>query len=125
MKRKFYQLAIIVVSLLIINGLSRNFLELWQQKKRVERVEQDVAALEQKEVELKGELRYYQSDEYVEKIAREKLLLGKEGETVLLLPTEFPAESLITDHPASPTGGESPDIVPFWKRWLKRLGLVF
>lgn len=118
MKRTFYQLAVIVVSLLIINGLSRNFLELWQQKKRVERVEQDVAALEQKEVELKGELRYYQSDEYVEKIAREKLLLGKEGETVLLLPSGFPNQSPITNH-------QSPDIVPFWKKWLKKLGFNF
>lgn len=118
MRRKFYQLAVIVVSLLIINGLSRNFLELWKQKKRVERVEQDVAALEQKEVELKGELRYYQSDEYVEKIAREKLLLGKEGETVLLLPTEFPAQSLIIDN-------ESLDIVPFWKKWMNKLGFNF
>lgn len=118
MRRKFYQLAIIVVSLLIINGLSRNFLELWQQKKRVERVEQDVASLEQKEVELKGELRYYQSDEYVEKIAREKMLLGKEGETVLLLPTVFPSQSPITDH-------QSPSAVPFWRRWMKKLGFNF
>lgn len=125
MRRKFYQLAIIIVSLLIINGLSRNLLELWQQKKRVGRVEQDVAALEQKEVELKGELRYFQSDEYVEKITREKLLLGKEGETVLLLPTIFSSQSPITDHSASPAGGELPSETPFWKEWMKKLGFNF
>lgn len=117
-KRKFYQLAVIVVSLLIINGLSRNLLELWQQKKRVERIEQEVSDLEQQEVELKGQLRYYQSDEYVEKIAREKLLLGKEGETVLLLPSVFPTQSPITSH-------QSPDMVPFWKRWMRKLGFNF
>jgi cell division protein FtsB len=117
MRRKFYQIAVIIVSLLVINGLSRNFLELWQQKKRVERVEQDVADLEQKEVELRGQLRYFQSDEYVEKIAREKLLLGKEGETVLLLPTIFLSQPPITDR-------QSLDIVPFWKRWFKKLGLI-
>ena len=44
--------------------------------------------LEAKEVELKKQLEYYRSDEYVEKMAREKLLLQKEGETVILLPEQ-------------------------------------
>ena len=42
--------------------------------------------LEIEEAELKKKLEYYRSDEYVEKVAREKLLLQKEGETVILLP---------------------------------------
>ena len=49
-------------------------------------MQQEVKDLEAKEVELKKQLEYYRSDEYVEKIAREKLLLRKEGETVILLP---------------------------------------
>lgn len=122
MKRTLYQLTVIVVSLLVINGLSRNLLELWQQKKRVERIEQEVSDLEQKEVELKGQLRYYQSDEYVEKIAREKLLLGKEGETVFLLPT-----GVISDKSSEfrVQGEDMKDKEPFWKRWARKLGINF
>lgn len=86
MKRRLYQLAIIVIGLFIIYGSSRNILELWQQKQRVWRIQKEVKELEVKESELKKKLEYYNSDEYIEKMAREKLLLQKEGETVILLP---------------------------------------
>ena len=86
MKRRLYQLAIIIIGLFIIYGSSRNILELWQQKQRVWKIQKEVKDLEIKEKELKKKLEYYNSDEYVEKIAREKLLLQKAGETVILLP---------------------------------------
>jgi len=86
MKRRLYQLFIIVAGLFIIYGSSRNILELWQQKQRVWRMQKEVQDLEAKEAELKKQLEYYRSDDYVEKMAREKLLLQKEGETVILLP---------------------------------------
>jgi len=89
MKRRLYQLFIIVIGLFIIYGSSRNILELWQQKQRVWRMQQEVKDLEAKEAELKKQLEYYLSDDYVEKMAREKLLLQKEGETVISFPSEF------------------------------------
>ncbi|MEK9171263.1 MAG: septum formation initiator family protein, partial [Patescibacteria group bacterium] len=82
MKRRLYQLTIIVVGLFIIYGSSRNILELWLQKQRVWKIQKEVKELEIKEADLKKKLEYYSSDEYVEKVAREKLLLQKEGETV-------------------------------------------
>jgi cell division protein FtsB len=87
-KRRLYQLTIIVIGLFIIYGSSRNILELWRQKQRVWRIQKEVKELEIKEAELKKKLEYYNSDEYVEKMAREKLLLQKEGETVILIPQE-------------------------------------
>jgi cell division protein FtsB len=87
-KRRLYQLTIIAVGLFIIYGSSRNILELWQQKQRVWKIQKEVKELEAKEAELKKKLEYYSSDEYVEKTAREKLLLQKEGETVILLPEQ-------------------------------------
>ena len=86
MKRRLYQLTIIVIGLFIIYGSSRNIIELWQQKQRVWKIQKEVKELEIEEAELKKKLEYYNSDEYVEKMAREKLLLQKEGETVILLP---------------------------------------
>lgn len=88
MKRRLYQLTITVVGLFIIYGSSRNILELWQQKQRVWKIQKEVKELEVKEAELKKKLEYYNSEEYVEKMAREKLLLQREGETVILLPSE-------------------------------------
>lgn len=86
MKRRLYQLTIIVVGLFIIYGSSRNILELWLQKQRVWKIQKEVKELEIKETDLKKKLEYYSSDEYVEKVAREKLLLQKEGETVVSIP---------------------------------------
>ena len=45
--------------------------------------------MEIKEADLKKKLEYYSSDEYVEKVAREKLLLQKEGETVVSIPSDL------------------------------------
>lgn len=88
MKRRLYQLVIIIVSLFIIQGLSRSLIELNQQKNRTKRAEEELANLEKQKEELQEQLEYYSSDEYVEKIAREKLMLGKAGETVYILPKE-------------------------------------
>lgn len=88
MKRRIYQLAIIIVSLFIIQGLSRSLIELNIQKNRAKKVEEELLNLEKQKEELQKQLQYYQSDEYVEKIAREKLMLGKVGETVYILPKE-------------------------------------
>lgn len=89
MKRRLYQLTIIVVGLFIIYGSSRNILELWLQKQRVWKIQKEVKELEIKEADLKKKLEYYSSDEYVEKVAREKLLLQKEGETVVSIPADL------------------------------------
>lgn len=81
-------MAIIIISLFIIQGLSRSLIELNIQKNRTKKAEEELLNLEKQKEELKKQLEYYQSEEYVEKIAREKLMLGKEGETVLILPKQ-------------------------------------
>ena len=113
MKRWLYQITIIIVSLFIIQGFSRSLIELWQQKQRLSKAKQELVELEKKEEELKKQLAYYQSDEYVEKIAREKLMLGKPGEEVILLPkADQPLAEMNTNE------GQNKNI-PLWKRVLK------
>ena len=121
MKRRLYQLTIIVIGLFIIYGSSRNILELWQQKQRVWRIQKEVQELEVKEAELKKKLKYYNSDEYVEKMAREKLLLQKEGETVISLPQEQ-NQNGITNYQLPITNPDNADLSN-WQKWLKLLGL--
>ncbi len=122
MRRRLYQLAVIVASLFIINGLSRGLIELSGQQKRFDRARQELKKLDQKQVELKRQLEYFSSDEYVETIARDKLLLAKEGETVLILPKENDAALL----PSSffPLPSEAEPQLPNWQKWAKLFGFI-
>lgn len=122
MKRRLYQLTIIVVSLFIIHGLSRNLGQMWQQRERVRRMKRELLQLSQQELDLRRELNYYRSDEYVEKIAREKLLLGKEGETVIMLPEELRSgddASFFVDNIEI----ERKEYAPNWKKWARLFGV--
>ena len=125
MRRHLYQITIIVVSLFVINGLSRNLVELWQQKMRLKRAADEVVQLKLKEEELKKQLEYYQSDEYVEKIARDKLLLAKPGETILLLPQPN-GNNPINQFPIStnnPMDTETNQVnLSNWQKWAKLFG---
>ncbi len=119
MRRRLYQLAVILVCLFIIQGLSRGLIELSAQERRLGRAQSDLKNLKQKEVELKQQLEYFRSDEYVEKIARDKLLMAKPGETVLILPKEtknsvFSIQNSELDNPA--------DDLPNWQKWAKLFG---
>lgn len=120
MKRKFYQLAIIIVSLFIIHGLSRSLIELSAQKKRIGKVKEDMVKLEKEEQELLKQLKYYQSEEYVEAIARDKLLLSLSGETVIVLPDE--ANKDLRPLSFIPQPSEAEPQLPNWKKWAKLFG---
>lgn len=120
MKRRLYQLAIILASLFIIQGLSRGLVELSAQDRRLGRAQTELGKLKQKEVELKQQLEYFQSDEYVEKIARDKLLMAKEGETVLILPKQDENhKSEIINHISE---DKSQEDIPNWKKWAQLFG---
>ncbi len=120
MRRRLYQLAVIVASLFIINGLSRGLVELSGQQKRLERAQQELKKLERKQVELKQQLEYFRSDEYVETIARDKLLLAKPGETVLLLPeSQTQNNQQLTIINQQSLG--DPDL-PNWQKWAQLFG---
>jgi len=68
--------------------------------------------LEERQSRLKDQLKFAQSPEFIEKEAREKLSMGRENETVLVLPENL--EDLIG---VSQTEQVKP--LPNWKRWWK------
>lgn len=124
MKRRLYQIAIIIVSLFIIQGLSRSLVELWKQRDWVRKSEQELTRLKQQEQDLEKQKEYYQSDEYVEKIAREKLMLGKEGEEVVILPRQHnDNEAPISTNKPINTNEQTNENLPNWKKWMKAFEL--
>lgn len=92
----------------MIVNLTRSILELLGAGDKIKEAEERVAQLRLKNDDLQKKFEEVQSPAYLEKMAREKLGLAKEGEVVVILPPYQP--------PASPSSKENQ---PNWKKWLK------
>lgn len=117
MRKRLVTSLIIIFSFYLIVSLSREIIELIQ-KEQV--IEQEQLKLEELMVEtqlLKEELNYVQSEEFVEKEARGKLGLSKEGETIVVLPENF--EEMVE----SSRKGIGVEKIPNWRKWLRIFGL--
>ena len=80
----------VVLGLVVFVGFSvvKERREQQTNKDRVDALRQEVADLSGKNTELAQMIKYFQSEEYVEREAREKLNLQKPGEKVVIVPEE-------------------------------------
>lgn len=85
---------------------------------RVTEAEKELEMMQRENENLTRELRGVKTPEYMERLAREKLGYGKEGEVVVVIdPTDL--EASVDKLPKSES-----EQVPNWKRW-RRLYLGF
>lgn len=109
----------IVFWLLFIGGvyliivLARDLWEVLSSRERVEEAQKKVEILAKRKEELEQELKWVVTDEFVEREAREKLMLSRPGERTVLLPktSSFSAESREEKVVA--------ESLPAWKQWWK------
>jgi cell division protein FtsB len=99
--------ATIVISLIIINSLARSIYDLWQKKDLIAKAQKDLIHQKQENDRLKSEALYTASREFIEKEARDKLLLVKPGEQQVLVPQNLIKKKAV----------ESQDNTPNWKKW--------
>ncbi|MBU2592475.1 MAG: septum formation initiator family protein [Patescibacteria group bacterium] len=86
-------------------------LNLWlRTKNEIKQMESALGMLEEEERDLSKKKEYYQTDEFIQREAREKLGMFKEKDLVFLIPT-------IPDLSALEPKGEKYDQVPVWKEW--------
>jgi len=64
-----------------------NVWKLYKAGDKVEVARKELAEVQAEQEKLKAQLEYVQSDEFVEREAREKLGLGKPGEEVVIVPS--------------------------------------
>jgi len=105
--KKFFFIVIVVILLLIINNLVRSMWDIWQKKDVISQVERQLDFQKQENQKLKSALVYFQTPEFIEKEARDKLFMAKKGEQKILIPQ---------DSGISP-GSENQDSEPNWKKW--------
>lgn len=109
--KRILAVSILLFAAYLIISLSRSLWDLWQKQEDLGKVQTKVERLRQENNRLQSELEYVQTDEFVEKQAREKLKLVKPNETVVLIPENVlkaaTAEALPTPMP------------PNWEQWMR------
>jgi len=114
MKSKIISGLLTLFGLYLIVSFSRSIFDLYQKSKEIEKERLKVEALKIKNEELKKQLEYVRSQEFLEKEAREKLGLVREGEVVVILPENF-KEAIGNDYSQTEKDKE----VPNWEKWWK------
>lgn len=98
----------IAVCLLVINGLIHSTYDLWRKQDLLVKAKQDLAKQKQENQELKAQLSYVQSDEFLETEARDKLFLVKPGESDVIIPKELVMKK----------EEKKMIILPAWQQWI-------
>jgi len=105
------QIIIIIAGISLIVNLSKDIMRLLRSGDELKLAEQKVIELEEERVLLKEKKEYYQSEEFVEEVARNKLNMSKEGETIVILPEDV--QSIL-----GTKNSQIPEFIPSWKQWV-------
>lgn len=110
MRNKFFQIVGILVGLILVVKITGDLLHLFKAWQQIEKMERKVAALEKKKKELSEKNQYYQTPEFIEEEARNKLNMAKPGEIIVVLP---PNLSEFLNH----SKNQNEELEPNWRRW--------
>lgn len=109
-------LLFLTIPLLLYFGFSTGSWALreYQQRQEEARLKQEIEVERARYDALQRQKDYLQSDEYIEKVAREELNLIKSGERAVIVLAPTPTARL-TDE--APPKVKKPDLRPNWQRW--------
>ena len=112
MKKRLINFAILIIGLGLIVNLSR---DIWRLLKAGDQVKFAQQRLEEAEKEHQGLLekeKYYQSEEFVEEEARNKLNMSRPEETVVILPPNV-------GELVGRVEAKEAEVIPNWQQWFK------
>lgn len=119
LKRVLKTTIYIIFSLFCIY-LMTNIAKILSANGKISKAEQNLKTLQKENHELSQELREVQKGQFLEKQARDKLGLAKEGEVVLVLPDREIIKSANRDYQKVI---EAVEVLPNWQKWLELFGL--
>lgn len=112
-KKKTLRLLILVLGIYLIVSLVQQSVSLWRAEERIKMAQRKAEEARQENEKLVEELKYVQSEEFVEKEARDKLGLGKEGETIVVLPQDLIEKKVDKVKKEQ----EEQEKIPNWQQW--------
>lgn len=89
---RFWLITALAIFAYIAASYASGFVEIWRLRVEIHQVKEEIVEAEARNEQLRKELHYLQSDEYIEKVAREELGLVKPGETPVILTSPSEAE---------------------------------
>lgn len=98
-------------------GLVQQWLEDYRLQVHRDRLLTEQQRLKEQQQQLRDQIGYYQSDAYIEQIAREQLGLVKPGDTAIAVVAPPPVERPPLTEPAPAAKPPAPDTRPVWQRW--------
>jgi cell division protein FtsB len=108
--KKIAYFTIIVVLLLTINDLAHSIYSIWQKQDLIVQAQQDLNTEKNENNELKKQIAQVNKPQFIESEARDKLLLAKPGEGVIMIPSnQLDISSTSTTKPI--------DTRPNWQKW--------
>jgi len=111
LNRKPIQILIIIVGIILIVSLSRSILKMFKARDELKLAEQKIEELQEEAASLTEKKEFYQSEEFIEQEARNKLNMVKEGEIVVVLPPNI--KEILGEKETQPQIS-----VPNWRQWL-------
>lgn len=105
------QIFLAIAGIALIVNLAKDTLRLLRSSQQLKTAEQEVERLEKETLSLIEKKEYYQSDEFVEEEARNKLSMVKEGEVVVILPPNV--KEILGEVEA-----KIKEPLPYWRQWL-------
>lgn len=106
-------IVILAISIVILIGLVRQITSALDSGKRLDSAVEEVANLQEENRKLKKELEETEKNDFIEKIARDKLNLSKTNETVVII-DQKQIEKIIKAQKKA----EEP-VLTNWQGWLK------
>ncbi len=86
--RKVVFFIVIIASVLVINNLVHSIYDLYRKKDLIETAKQEIDSEKVENMQLRAKLTEVQDAGFVEREARDKLFMSRQGESVVVLPNE-------------------------------------
>ena len=114
--KKLLAVPALIFGLFVVFQLSRSLVNMYGRGGRGKELAAEVAGLEKEKQDLEREKAFRETEEFVEREARDKLRMVREGERILVLPNEarMGAET-DADGRGREVGGEKEN----WKKWVE------
>lgn len=103
---------VLIILLIAINNLTHSIYTTWEKQKLVTNAQNDLSQTTMENMQLKQSLAQVNRPGFVESEARNKLLLTKSNEGIVVIPTNAEIRKL------TPTP-QPPDTTPNWEKWWK------
>jgi cell division protein FtsB len=117
MGRSLVKWLIVMLGWVVVIRTGMNVVRLYKAGDRVVEAQKELEGVQQRNEELKRKLALVKTPEYMERLAREKLGYGKDGEVVVVIePSELSSKSEIRSSKS--------ELEPNWRKW-RRLYLGF